>query len=99
MGVDYYTCDRCDHGFRDDSEYYRTCDCGYCFCSAECGKLQNIQEEYNEKTNTYALDENTPITCVFCRKEDSTTYDLFNALLKHYNISLDDAVKIWKDQK
>jgi hypothetical protein len=98
MSVDYYTCDKCGHGFRDDSDDYRHCKCGYCFCSAECGKLENIQEKYDEKTDSYAVDKNIPITCIFCRKESYTTSDLFNALVAHYNLSPEDVVKIWKEQ-
>lgn len=97
MGVSYYTCDQCSFGFRDDSEYYRYCDCGHCFCSIECGKLLNVGD-YNEDTDSYAIDENFPITCIFCRKESYTTFALFQSLLKHYNLSMEDAVKIWKDQ-
>lgn len=41
MGVDYLQCSGCDRGYRDDSEYCATCDCGSSFCHKECGALEN----------------------------------------------------------
>lgn len=111
MGVDYYECDSCDFGFRDDSEYCAYCECGAKFCSVKCGKLHNYREEYEEVAGDDdddsdhdhyrgdRLEETQPITCVICRKEKHTPYILLQALLKHFNITEKEAVKIWKGQK
>ena len=43
MGVDYYQCQSCDTGYRDDSDYACYCDCGGNFCHKDCGKLDNYE--------------------------------------------------------
>lgn len=109
MGVDYYECDGCALGFRDDSDYCAWCECGSKFHTVQCGKLQNYQilDELDEDDPRYddyvngehRIDMNQPITCVICRKEKHTPYILLQALLKHFNLSEKEAVKIWRGQK
>jgi hypothetical protein len=121
MGVDYLKCDGCDNGYRDDSEYCCSCDCGSSFCRLGCGKLENYFNPYlldenngrrievNEDENSprweewdngnYVIDDKTPITCVICRKESHNDYVLLQALLKHFNLTKAQAVKIYKGQK
>jgi hypothetical protein len=41
MGVNYYECDGCGTGYRDDSDYCVHCECGNSFCGLSCGKLEN----------------------------------------------------------
>lgn len=103
MGVDYYECDSCTLGFRDDSDYCAYCQCGCKFCSVKCGNLDNYREEYEEtEDNEFyqgdPIDPNKPITCVICRKEKHTVYGLLQALLTHFNITEEDAIKIWKNE-
>lgn len=105
MGVSYYECDACILGFRDDSDYCAYCECGSKFCSIKCGKLHNYREEYDEgeteEEDRYRgdrLDESSPITCVMCRKEKWTHYMLYQCLLKHFNLTEKEVIKIWKEQ-
>lgn len=106
MGVSHYECDGCSCGFRDDDEYCAWCECGNKFCSIKCGKVENYLEEYQEHETDENLDRyrgdridnDKPITCKVCRKENHTDYVLYQALLKHYNLTEEDAIKIWKEQ-
>lgn len=89
MGVDYYQCQSCKLGYRDDSDYATYCDCGGNFCSKECGKVTNLKEQNDYTENDYEsgdfrIDKTLDVTCVLCRKEQITDYILLNALLKHY---------------
>lgn len=104
MGVDYYKCDSCDIGYRDDDESGCFCDCGGSFCSAQCGKLENFTYDYDEgeddssQGNGYALIKGVPITCVLCRLVKATDFGLLNALLKHYGITRERAFEIYKKE-
>lgn len=98
MGVDYFECDNCSLGFRDDSDYCVWCECGAKFHSKECGKLDNYGE-WNDDEQTNRIDLDKDITCVCCRKEHATDYMLLQALLEHYHITRAQAVAIWKKQK
>lgn len=114
MGVDYYQCDGCDNGYRDDSEYACFCDCGSKFCNSVCGKLQNYysfedleRQKVDENDPRWEelenglnhIDKDKPITCCICRKEKYNHYVLFHALLRHYNITEEDAFEIYKKQE
>lgn len=104
MGVDYYECDACGLGYRDDSNYIAYCECGQQFCSKQCAKLKNSkaydQDDPDFDHNLFVrLDKLKLVTCCICRKERHTTYVLLNALLKHYNLSIEDAEKIWRGQE
>jgi putative heme degradation protein len=98
MGVDYYQCANCNRGFRDDSEYCAYCECGNCFCSKECGKLENYGD-WSEEDDTHRIDLEADITCVICRHEAYTDYTLLESLLKHFNITREQAVNIWRAEK
>jgi hypothetical protein len=98
MGVDYYQCDKCSFGFRDDSDYCIYCECGAKFCSEECSKIENYGE-WNEDEETFRIDINKDITCICCRKQHATDEMLFQALLKHFKITRNQAFKIWEKQK
>jgi hypothetical protein len=100
MGVDYYQCDSCDRGYRDDSEYAASCDCGGMFCSDTCGELENFTYEYDEEDGKgHAVDASRPITCVLCRLQKATDFGLLAALLKHYGLTRDEAFEIYKKQQ
>lgn len=98
MGVSYYSCSGCGDGFRDDSEYVCYCDCGSTFHSLECGKLQNYCD-WNEEFESHRINNDRDITCVICRKEVANEHVLLHALLKHYNITGEQAFQIYKNQK
>ena len=104
MGVDYYQCASCTLGFRDDSDYCAWCECGNCFCSTKCGKLENFVEEYveheeDESKDVYRgdrIDAEKPVTCVICRDEQYTDHTLLEAVLEHFSITREQAVNIWR---
>jgi hypothetical protein len=118
MGVDYLKCDGCDSGYRDDSEYCCSCDCGNSFCGISCGKFENYFNPFllNEKNGRrqeiddsdpryddwengiYGVDKEKPITCVLCRKEKANDWLLLEAILRHYKITREDAMKIYKEE-
>lgn len=90
MSVDYYSCAICDHNFPDCGDYYYCDECGNHFCSRDCAKLELLDEddEGNETNN-----------CCICRKEEANDYILLEALLTHYNLTREDALKIWQEEK
>lgn len=97
MGADYYTCQNCNVGYRDDDNYCCYCECGGNFCTKNCGKLENYNHKYDD--DSYRIDKNNPITCVLCRKEKYTDYILLQSIYKHYNLTKEDVINIWKNQK
>lgn len=109
MGVDYLQCNGCQTGYRDDSDYACYCDCGNSFCSKECGKLDNYEvlDEIDEDDPRYQdyvdgechIDKSKPITCVVCRYESYTDYVLLEAVIKHFNITKEIAINIWRAEK
>lgn len=103
MGVDYYQCQSCDRGYRDDSDYATYCDCGANFCNKKCGKVTNLkeQDDYTEadhESGDYRIDKTLSTTCVLCRKEQVTDYILLNALLKHYTLTREQVIDIYMNQ-
>lgn len=114
MGVDYLQCDGCSSGFRDDSDYCVTCDCGSMFCNKICGKLENYYSfrdlekqkvsdddpRWEELENGHNhLDKSKPITCCICRKERYNHHVLLQALLQHFNLTEEEAFEIYRNQK
>lgn len=91
MGVDYYTCANCERTFPDCSYYFTCANCEYSFCSDACGKKESMPEGIDDP------DEDMT-TCVLCRNESATDSQLLTALLEHYKISYDDAMKIYKNR-
>jgi hypothetical protein len=97
MGVDYYVCDTCGDAFPDCSSRACWCSCGMKFCRFECGELDYSKyDENGEAIESTGYDEST---CNICRHEDANDAILFLALLKHFNITREQALKIWQDQQ
>jgi hypothetical protein len=108
MGVDYFTCQSCNTGYRDDSDYACYCDCGCNYCNNDCGKLENFKYEYDDEDcptgvdyveGSHAIDRDKPITCIMCRKEAVTDYILLNFLLKHVNMTREQVTKLYKEDE
>lgn len=110
MGVDYLICNNGrDHGYPDNSEDAVMCDCGASFCDKNyCGKLDNykemteedydIEEELGYADELHRIDKTLPITCRLCRKEKINDNVLLNALLKHFLLTREQAIKIYLEQ-
>lgn len=109
MGVSYFTCDGCNIGYRDDSDFACYCDCGSNFCNKDCGKLDNyldpssyqdLDEEdplYQDYIDgDYHINKDKQITCVICRNESYTNSTLLDSLMKHFNITKEQVIDIWK---
>lgn len=89
MGVDFYTCRNCDETFPDCGDF-RSCEyCGRFYCSPECADLQYL-------TSEDADEENDNKNCVICRKEIPDVPSIYEALLKHFNITEEQAFNIWR---
>jgi len=108
MGADYYTCDSCNMGYRDDSDFACNCDCGSNFCHKDCGKLENFTYEYDDPDcptgedyveGSHHVDEDLPITCTICRKEVATDYILLEVLLRKCNLTREQVMEMWKAEK
>lgn len=105
MGIDYYTCTKCERNFPDCIDFYTCEECENLFCSRKCADLKiielndsedNIDDEDELDNEEYYEDK---YNCCICRKEEANDYILLNALLRYYNITRDDAMKIWREEK
>lgn len=88
MGVDFYTCrnQKCEYNFPDCGSYF-SCDCGFNFCSTECGERQSSFNEDDEEIST----------CILCREEQVQHYALLSFLISYYNISYEKAIELYKE--
>lgn len=87
MSVDYYSCALCGECFADCSSRCCSCpDCGNMFCSTECA---NLKESENDSEDD---------ACCICRKESANDYILYHALLRHFKLTEEQALKIWQDE-
>jgi hypothetical protein len=98
MGVDYYTCENCSHNYPDCGYYFRCSGCESGFCSNECGGRQVIEEESNDEVDDDSYHEEVT-SCIFCRHEQYTTDMLLDAVIKHFNITREIAINIWRAEK
>ena len=115
MSMDYSNCEGCNCIYYDGNEGVCYCDCGNSFCSFECGKLTNhftpeesdkvVMDEGDprgediENNGNYHIDNAVKITCVICRKEVITDYVLIRGLLKHCNLTRQEAEEIIRNQE
>lgn len=95
MSVDFYACDVCGETFPDCGDYVR-CDCGGKFCGDGCAHMDySVYEEIDKLTGA-----DGDGTCVLCRGEEVTDYDLINFLLKHCNLTREKATDLcFKDSQ
>ena len=101
MGVDYYECDKCSFGFRDDDERVIWCEsCCAKFCSKECAKpvmelntakMEEVPEDYEE----YEV----CVECCVCRKEHCSDDALLSFLLKHLELDREQAEKLYFEKQ
>ena len=93
MGVDFYTCAICEYNFPDCGDYVTCEECYNHFCSDECASLKPIQtsdeEEFNEDLTS----------CCLCRKEVANDYILLGVLLRHYNLTKEQVLDLWRQEK
>lgn len=89
MGVDYYQCNFCDTGFRDDSDYCVYCNCGAHYCCKNCAKPK--YELIEDGDDSYEQ----CISCVVCRNQHCTDYALLMFLLEHFSLSKEKAIEMY----
>lgn len=96
MSISYYTCAVCDYNFPDCADDIVWCDCGNHFCSDDCAKMIDVNAP-DDDDEEYEEDWEENLQCCICRKEEANDGLLFEALLRHYNITREDALKIWQE--
>lgn len=97
MGIDYYVCDYCMSGFPDCSSKFRSCEmCGRSYCSDECALLKEIEADEDFEA---IIDYDEKYNCRMCRREDANDSTLLHFLLKHFKLSYDDALNLWKKEE
>lgn len=85
MSDGYYSCVLCGETFPDCS-YYVSCNkCKRHFCCDDCARMN------------FDMDANNPICCVCC-DEDVDNVTLLEFLLKHFSLSKEDAIILWKNR-
>lgn len=93
MGVDYYACNFCNTGFRDDSEYCVYCGCGAHFCCEDCAK-----PKYELVKDKYGYEYKECVSCVVCRNQYCTDHALLKFLLEHFSLSKEKALEMYFDK-
>ena len=81
MGVDFFPCDYCSESICDCGDYVQ-CECGRKWCDEKCAEKEGYKDSDEEG-------EPLDPTCSFCRNEQAEDSDLFNFLLKKYNLQRD----------
>jgi len=97
MGIDFYACDNCGETFPDCGDYFR-CDCGDKFCSTECGDSKVVEPASSDDEDDDSYREEVT-TCMHCRLESATSYDLLLFILAKFNMTYDQAMDLYKAQK
>lgn len=88
MGIVFYTCsnEKCKRNFPDCIDFF-SCDCGFSFCSKECGEKQVSYDEDDEEIKT----------CILCREEQIQDGTLLSFLISYYNITYEKAIELYKE--
>ena len=88
MGVDFYTCSSCSFIFPDCGEYYTCNQCEKCFCDSKCARSKLVSNDNEDYSN-----------CLFCRKEDANDSILCEVMMKHFNVTREQVLEIWRNQE
>lgn len=88
MGVDFLNCDnpQCGRDPFPDCGRYFSCYCGHNFCNEKCADYKSTEDNCEN------------LSCMFCRKENATDYNLFMFLLKHVSMTREDVLKLYLEQ-
>jgi len=97
MSVDFYACSRCGDTFPDCGDYSYCEFCGNHYCSENCSELKLVKSDEDEDESNEDDEQDEQYNCCICRKEVATDDILLKALLKRFELTREDAVKIWKD--
>jgi len=73
MGVEWYTCKRCNQIFCDCGDYVR-CECGSRWCDIECAEEDGFKVEVDNE-------EEYTTSCNYCNYEDFTDEQLLKFAL------------------
>jgi len=91
MGVDFFPCDSCSESICDCGDYVQCNDgCYRRWCDLKCAKKDGFRyedEDHEEKS------------CSFCRNEAAEDSDLFNFLLKKYNLKRDTVLSEYLEKQ
>lgn len=96
MSIDYYSCAICGHNFPDCGDYVSCEHCFNHFCSKKCAKM--AYAELDEEADIDNNEEEEYPHCCICRKEAANDYILLEALLRHFNLTREQALEIWQKQ-
>jgi hypothetical protein len=97
MGIDFYSCENCGHNFPDCGEYFSCSGCYAKFCSDECGGRQLHFSELDEDEDEESI-EDDHTTCVLCRKETAIDHELLAFVLKHFKMTYDEALELYRKE-
>lgn len=93
MGIDFYSCEECGYNFPDCGEYFSCTGCEARFCSTECGGRKLMVED--EEAEDYNEDMTS---CILCRKETATDRDLLYFLFKHFKMTHEEAMVLFRKE-
>lgn len=89
MGVEFFPCDYCHESICDCGDYKR-CECGRRWCDLKCAEKDGyVQEDEDGEEKS----------CSFCRNEAAEDSDLFNFLLKKYNLERDTVLSEYLEKQ
>lgn len=93
MGVDFFSCDYCGESICDCGDYVKcNDDCYRRWCDLKCAKADGYRSDNCEEEDTDEC-EYQGESCSYCRREEAEDSDLFNFLLKKYNLKREVVLK------
>jgi hypothetical protein len=98
MGVDYYACNNCGDTF-PDCGYYVSCECGQHWCSESCAEADGHKKEDYIDEDGEVYEGEGESSCSFCREEDFEDYELLNFALDKLDLSRQDLIKMYSENK
>jgi hypothetical protein len=91
MSNDFIVCAICGEARPGHYEFY-TCElCSNVFCSWDCSELYSTLNEDGEPNDDI-------MDCCICRKDKANDYILLEALLRHFNLTREQALEIWQKE-
>ena len=97
MGVDYYTCNRCEDTFPDCGSY-TGCECGVHWCCDECADTEGYREEEDGFTPEGSTWEQGT-SCNYCRKEDFSDYQILEFAISLLSMTREGLIEKYKASK
>jgi hypothetical protein len=76
--------------------YFTCTGCDEHFCNSKCGGRQIEEDNDSENEDEEGYHEELT-SCILCRLESATPNDLLQFLLTHFNLTHEQAIKLYRE--